>query len=129
MSAFLCPACGLPQLAIKYGISLSPDSRSDEIEVQLVECDACDFEGAAIYEESRRGALDSESVSHLGYRLNEWQYVSLKKQIRVCTQRDNAQCECYSHTVLGRQDEDGRWQGIPGLNWEHVFEMTLVPGP
>ena len=66
--AFLCPACDAAGgLKITRRLELPPDSRSDEITLQIVRCRRCNFEGLAIYEESRRGALGDEAVDHRGY--------------------------------------------------------------
>ena len=70
--AFTCPECGFPKaLKIVLSITLPPDSRSDDIIVQTVQCDLCQFRAAAVYEESRRGGFDSESWEHRGYRIGE----------------------------------------------------------
>ncbi len=68
---FLCPECSSPRsLKISLKIELPPDSRSDEIALQVVTCFQCGFAGIAVYEESRRGALDTESFDHRGYRVS-----------------------------------------------------------
>jgi len=66
---FLCPSCNKPSLEIVRSIELPPDDEWDEITVQTLVCSgaACGFSGIGIYEESRRGALDSECVRHTGY--------------------------------------------------------------
>jgi hypothetical protein len=58
--SFVGPECHANSLAITQSIELPPDGRSDEISLQIVACQACGFAGTAVYEESRRGALDSE---------------------------------------------------------------------
>jgi len=67
---FRCPDCLSPNgLEVGAAIQLPPDSRSDEFYLQLVRCRQCGFRGAAVYEESRRGALDADDWSHTGYHL------------------------------------------------------------
>ena len=54
--SFACPECLTKSLKITAKLELPPDSRSDEITVQVVACSRCGFAGVAVYEESRRGA-------------------------------------------------------------------------
>ena len=59
--AFVCPECHMPgALRITVSLQLPADSRSDDIALQIVECAHCQFKGIAIYEESRRGPLESD---------------------------------------------------------------------
>lgn len=69
MSAFICPHCQKPTLEIRAGADLPPDSRDDEIILQSIHCTSCQAAGLAIYQESRRGAEDSEHWSHTGHWL------------------------------------------------------------
>ena len=60
---FVCPRCGKPGTlgithAIELPATLSPGS--DELALQLLACAACGLHAVAVYEESRRGALDRE---------------------------------------------------------------------
>ncbi len=66
---FQCPECSTKTLKITHKLELPPDSRSDEITLQIIECSGCGFGGIAVYEESRRGALDDDSFDHTGYRV------------------------------------------------------------
>jgi hypothetical protein len=54
-------------MKISSKIKLPPDNRSDEIAVQILTCSKCNFQGIAVYEESRRGSFDYDSFSHQGY--------------------------------------------------------------
>jgi hypothetical protein len=111
---FACPNCGTPSsLRITSSIELPPDSRSDEIALQIVACARCGFRGAAVYEESRRGSLDSEAVDHRGYRVPAESLNSLIAQIGACPDPANRGCGCESHRTLGRTDDAGRWSGMP----------------
>ena len=67
--SLLCACCDCYTLKIKYAVEIYPDQNYDECSVQVVKCSNCQFEGIAIYEESRRGSLDSESFSHLAYKV------------------------------------------------------------
>lgn len=84
---FICPACKEKSLAIIKSLDLGPDKRSDEVAIQCVECQNCEFKGIAIYEESRRGA--SESINHYGYKINAIKYQGLRNDI------DNGQVSHY----------------------------------
>ena len=119
MVAFQCPECR-GTLRITDRIELPPDSRSDEITLQIVGCRDCRFAAIAVYEESRGGALDSESIDHRGFRLAAADLKALRKQMRSCPQRGNPRCECATHRWLGRTDISGRWAGLADLelgNW------------
>ena len=111
--AFACPDCGDPaSLRITSSIELPPDRRSDEIALQVVECARCGFRAAAVYEESRRGSLDSESVDHVGYCVAKETFESLAALIDACPDSASSSCPCESHRRLGRTDDSGRWRGF-----------------
>ena len=122
MVAFQCPECR-GTLRITDRIELPPDSRSDEITLQIVGCRDCRFAAIAVYEESRRGALDSESIDHRGFRLAAADLKALRKQMRSCPQRGNPRCECATHRWLGRTDMSGRWAGLADLELGDWFAM------
>ena len=67
---FLCPKCLDYSLNIVEKLELPPDSRSDEITLQIIKCEKCSFEGVAVYEEARRGNLDDYTFNHTGYVLS-----------------------------------------------------------
>ena len=111
--SFACPECGSPgSLRITSSIELPSDSRSDEIALQIVECARCGFRAAAVYEESRRGSLDSEAVDHYGYRVSTESLDSLIAQIGACPEPSSCGCGCESHRRLGRTNALGRWNGM-----------------
>jgi len=124
---FVCPECMTPGwMKITHRIELPSDSRSDEIAVQIVRCSRCRFRGAAVYEESRRGALDSESVDHRGYKVKKADLKSLVDKIEACPDPKNARCQCPSHRSLGQKDSGGRWRGLDDIEYEGTFPMDLV---
>jgi hypothetical protein len=123
---FLCPECSTSKsLEIALKIELPPDSRSDEITLQIVECAQCGFAGIAVYEESRRGALGTESLDHTGYCVSAHDLRALKKTIRGCPQPKNWRCDCKAHRVLGRTDAVGRWSALKDINRERAFALKL----
>ena len=78
---FICPRCRGVSMKITSNIDLPPDSRSDEVSIQIIKCSKCGFAGLGIHEETRRGKLDSESVNHRGYYLDDSTLASLEKRI------------------------------------------------
>lgn len=123
---FRCPDCGFRgTLRIVQAIVLPPDSRSDDIILQIVRCDRCHFRGAAIYEESRRGSLDSESWEHRGYRLNEQDLAHLEAMIARCQANNDKHCRCPAHQILRQTDAYGRWQLPVDIDWANSFPMQI----
>jgi hypothetical protein len=124
--AFLCPECSAPKsLMIALKIELPPDDRSDEMALQIVECSECGFAGIAVYEESRRGALGTESFHHLGYRVSEDDLNALRRRIKACPNPSNSRCRCSAHRVLGRTDASGRWSALDKIRQEGAFALNL----
>ena len=124
---FVCPDCLRPgSLQIVQSIQLAADARSDDIVVQVIGCNQCTFRGLAVYEESRRGALDAEGWQHAGYRAAKDAVEAMVAAIGQCPDPKNAGCRCATHGSLGRQDTAGRWQGLPGMDGVATFPMRLV---
>jgi hypothetical protein len=113
--AFVCPECGAAELGIVAALELDADSMSDEITVQAVACGACGLLAAAVYEESRRGSLDSDCWFHAGYRLPPEKAADLLALIRSCPRPSDAGCGCPAHAALGGTTEIGRWTGL--VDW------------
>jgi len=123
---FQCPECSAPKsLEIALQIELPPDSRSDEITLQIVECSQCGFAGIAVYEESRRGSLNSESFDHTGYYVSAEDLKALRKTIKRCPKPKNWRCNCPAHRILGRTDAVGRWNALGDINREGAFALKL----
>ncbi len=112
--SYVCPECSNRNLSSALRIELAGDSRSDEIAVQIIACPSCNFAGVAVYEESRRGAIDSESWEHTGYRIEKAEWLRLTGMILKCPQPSNRHCACPSHRSLGQKSRSGRWLGAPG---------------
>ena len=122
---FFCPDCGTRSLSIVSAMELPPDSRSDEITLQVVECTGCGFAGIAVYEESRRGSLDSESVDHRGYRAPSDVVRAITRTISRCRNPRNARCTCAAHSRIGKTSPFGRWEGLRAFDLRERFEMRL----
>jgi hypothetical protein len=121
--AFLCPDCGRYSLKITSSLELAGDSRSDEITLQVIKCEHCPFEGIAVYEESRRGALDDDSFDHRGFRVSKDSVLAIKRAIRHCPSKKNPRCTCETHKALGSKSASGRWNGLDEVELEDPFFM------
>lgn len=123
--AFICPGCSSSKgsLEIEEKIALAPDSLWDEITLQIVECSDCQFSGIAVYEESRRGGLDSEVSEHFGYWIEEQDVQKIRNQIKQCPKPTNWRCGCQTHQNLGAQDSNGRWKSIKEIKKGARFEL------
>ena len=124
---FVCPDC-LRQgsLQIVQSIQLAPDVRSDDIVVQTIACNQCAFRGLAVYEESKRGALDAEGWQHTGYRVPQPAIQTVAAAIGQCPDPKNAACRCATHGRLGQTDDGGRWSGLADVQGATTFPMRLV---
>jgi hypothetical protein len=124
---FRCPSCSTPRaLRITKKIELPPDSRSDEITLQIVKCRRCQFAALAVYEESRRGSLTGESVDHRGYYVNKSDLAWLTGKIGACPDPRNSRCRCLVHRELGRKDKSGRWAGLADIELGQRFLVSVV---
>ncbi len=122
--SFRCPACaGRSSLAIVRRLELPPDARSDEITLQVVRCQSCDFAGIAVYEESRRGGLDDDHYSHIGYRVPQNQVATIEEALARCPKPGKPRCRCAAHRTYGRRDANGRWIGLDGVDLRWPFAM------
>jgi hypothetical protein len=123
----VCPECHAPggTLAITAKIELPPDSRSDEITLQIIRCSKCHFDAIAAYEESRRGGLDDDHYSHTGYSIDAADLKEVRKLIRRCPARGNPRCTCAAHRELGHQDASGRWDGLAEYQLGDGFAIQL----
>jgi Zn ribbon nucleic-acid-binding protein len=125
--SFKCPQCKTQDsLEITTSIELPSDRRSDEISLQVVGCSACKFRGLAVYEESRRGVLESESWNHIGYWVSPDAIESILMVIQSCPDRHNPQCRCLAHSSLGQKDVYGMWSGLLELERGHTFALRLA---
>ncbi|MEW6265772.1 MAG: hypothetical protein AB1641_22090 [Thermodesulfobacteriota bacterium] len=123
---FVCPACATKDaLEISLFLELPPDSRSDEITVQLLRCRSCGFPGVSVYEESRRGSLFEEAWDHQAYGLEEEEWRRLARLISVCPNRRDPNCLCSGHLELNRRDGHGAWLGLTGFRLGKPFGMVI----
>lgn len=123
---FVCPRCLGGSMKITSSIELPPDSRSDEITVQILRCSKCGFAGLGIYEESRRGRLDSESVYHRGYYMDDSTLASLEKMIMQCPNPKKSGCRCKTHRSLSRVNKYGRWSWLEKIPHKETFKLQRI---
>ncbi len=128
--SFVCPHCQLSgSLEIAHSIALPPDSMSDDIILQIVACSRCQFRNVAVYEESRRGALDSEAWDHRGYLAQAGDVESLESKIKHCPAPSDDDCPCAIHVELAVRSPGGRWLLSNLINWQGTFRMELAAQP
>ncbi|RMH01309.1 MAG: hypothetical protein D6706_02020 [Chloroflexi bacterium] len=122
--SFQCPVCKQSNsLKITHSLELLPDSRSDEITLQVVACIECGFEGTAVYEASRRG--HAESWEHTGYKTPADQLHELKNLINQCPAPQTPKCACPAHQALNQHNKGGRWLLPVQLANNQPFPMIL----
>jgi hypothetical protein len=126
---FQCPKCQqTASLEIRLVLQLPPDQRSDEVVLQVLECSRCEFRSLAVYEESRRGSLETDSWDHTGYFVNGDAVETIAGAIRSCPNPFNHRCECDSHQRFTSGDRRRAWiglQGIDGVEIQGTFRMVL----
>jgi hypothetical protein len=97
---FCCPSCQEKKLEIGATVELQPGSRWDEEALQLISCENCQSTGLAIYRESRRGAIDSETVEHEGAFLPLPELLQIRATLLLCPNPSKAKCGCAAHKEL-----------------------------
>jgi len=111
--SFYCRECNtLRSLKVVRRLEILRDARSDEITLQLVRCTKCGDTGVLVYEESRRGALDNESWSHTGYRVDTREWKIVEREFSRCPEPGNPRCACPIHQKYGSRDAGARWDGL-----------------
>ena len=123
---FICPRCCGISLKINSSIELPPENRSDEITVQTFRCSECGFAGLGIYEETRRGRLNSELVHHRCYYLEDSTLVSIEKMIRRCPKPKKSNCKCKSHLSFHKVDKYGRWNWFEKIPHKESFKLEIT---
>ena len=108
---------------MSQSLELPADRMSDEITVQVAGCGACGLLAAAVYEESRRGSLDSEAWVHHGFLIPAERAAELLALIRSCPRPAKPGCTCPAHTALGGTDDTGRWVGLGRWATGEVFPI------
>jgi len=98
--SLLCPSCKQPYLRVTASRDIDPGQNYDERAIQVLICSSCGYTGIGIYEESRRGALDSESFNHISYNSPIEKVYLLQKLIKRRSSIDK--------NFFIKSDEDGK---------------------
>lgn len=111
-------------MEITFSLELPPDDSADEIALQTLNCPACDFRGVAVYRESRRGSLSSESWHHDGYPITKDGLEALYKALLLCPSPADRRCRCATHLQFSQQN----WISpeLPGIDSTRRFTMRLI---
>ena len=125
--SFLCPKCAAEKrtLSTIEIIELPSDARSDEITLQVLKCSQCSFSGIAVYEETRRVAIDQDSFSQIGYIIDRKDLNKIRDLIRMCPEPRNPRCDCQTHKMLGKKDSRAYWIGIKEIPKSDNFRLDL----
>lgn len=120
--ALACPVCGYKgEFNTLMAIRLDGDASFDDIAVTVLKCPQCRFKCAAVIEESRRGALDSEARNHRVYELDRDDLDALTDLISNCPEPLNDQCACDVHKALGAHNERDQWKGLKGATYDNLI--------
>jgi hypothetical protein len=121
--AFKCPSCLGNKLKIDLGLQLWPGD-VDEEHVQTVKCEGCGFRGIAVYRESRRGSLKSESVWHDGFEVSDKDMEFMLNGIQRCPSPRDRHCQCETHLAWRKFN----WVAPQhsGMTVKRQFRMNLV---
>ena len=99
--AFKCPACEGGSLEIELSMELPWDGGAVERSVAIVKCEGCGFRGISVYEESRRGSMDSESFWSFVYEVSEKDLQLMASGFALCPDHQNKDCQCETHLSWG----------------------------
>jgi len=124
---FLCPQCGAYGLEIVKAMDLLPDNRSDDVILQIVECNSCSFKGLSLYEESRRGGMDSESWDHTGFCTTDTAVAEVAIFFSQCSALRDKRCGCEAHKkVVAATSRGKKWRLalLDQYGCEQTFIMT-----
>jgi hypothetical protein len=121
---FACPSCSGQAMEITSSLELPPGEMDDELALQTLKCEPCGFQGIAIYRESRRGRMDSESWRHDGYPISKEGLEQLRKDFMCCPSPRDRACPCAAHRKLSQQN----WivPSLSGVDPQARFSMQLV---
>ena len=97
VKGFVCPQCGANGVKVVRSMNLPASERSDDIILQITQCNSCSFQGLALYEESRRGAMGSESWEHTGFWVLEPVIEKVEEIFSRCPDVQDKRCPCAAH--------------------------------
>lgn len=113
---FVCGPCKAPSLTIGKVIDLASDD-DDELSLQLVVCGQCGAEAVAVYRESRRGSLDSDSYHHDAWMVPAETVRMIEREIAACPKPRDEHCGCRTHQLWANEGyrthlDGARWYAI-----------------
>ncbi len=79
----------------------------------------------ATYEESRRGGLDNESVTHQVYAINKSYIESMEQLLANCKNPKDGRCECTAHERLRELYREIRKKKGKDIVWAPVNKEML----
>jgi hypothetical protein len=109
---------------ITFALELPPTEIDDEVALQTLKCTDCGFRGIAVYRESRRGRLDSQSWHHEGYPITDAALEKLYQEFLLCPSPRDRSCGCATHRRLSQQS--WMYPVWPGVDSQARFSMRLV---
>ncbi len=124
-AAFRCPQCRQCALKINAHLEIPGDRDWDEITLQMVSCSNCGLGALGVYQEARRGRLDSETWSHTCYRLDPQDVLRVAAIISSCPRPYDSSCLCSAHLELGLTNSKLQWDGIAHLPLMEYFKMEI----
>ncbi|PIT86390.1 MAG: hypothetical protein COU33_03445 [Candidatus Magasanikbacteria bacterium CG10_big_fil_rev_8_21_14_0_10_43_6] len=122
--SLICPECS-GTLTIPSSIELGSTDQFDETTLQIARCTSCSFVGVATYEESRRGALDNDSVTHRVYAMPASAIESVENRIGYCKTPKDGHCSCQSHQDLKELYEEIRKKQGKDILWGTSHDSLL----
>ena len=122
-AAFRCPQCSECTLKITAHLEIPPDRDWDEITLQIVGCSSCGLGALAVYQESRRGSLETEAWQHNGYRIDPPDVRRLTEVLNQCPRPNDSSCLCSAHLELGLTNNKLQWEGISKIALLQHFQL------
>ncbi len=124
---FRCPQClTLDGLEIETAIELPPARDMEEITLQVIGCQVCEFKGLAVYEETHGSFHGNERFKHIGYWVSHDAVESVRRAIETCPKPHCSDCDCAVHTALGQKELNGEWRGLLEMQRGHTFSMRMA---
>lgn len=127
--ALVCPACGREDYEIVSSLAVPPNESSDEEHLQVACCLACGTPFGAVYEESRRGALDSECWNHFAIASDAQEARELENLIAACPNQSNPRCPCAVHHLLLTHGGDFRAVLALRRHTQPLSQAEACPAP
>lgn len=121
--ALVCPDCSGARTVTSSGaIELPPEEFWDDVFLNLVSCNSCEFRGVIVALESRgHGALGDDTNERTARRLGSGSWESLRSLIEACPSSRSRRCRCPAHRELA-----GPGKYLEGYETTGTFEVRLA---